>query len=1226
MILVLLLLFPSPLFILSGQLGSKSLNNAISSQKSNEESTLHLFTYKHEEMEEIMNYFVQNFNKVPKFFQNVQIGMVSITEEEYTDVRSTFGLFSSRMQTSSVINVLPSIEELNIQRIRASSQGLQLPSSIVNASVQIGKGYDGSGIKIAILDSGIDTTHPDIDNVGYQESFILPEYGFSSEEGTSDLHGHGTHVTGIAAASGSYPGIAPGSEIVNLKVADMFGGASSAAVIAALDKAIELNVDVVSISLGFGLTDPWGSENVLDLAVNSAVEHGIIVVVSAGNEADSSTPFMTINTPASAQKAITVGATNGSENVVRFSSQGPTFDFRPDPDLVAPGYQIIGPLASGGVIDLAYNALVDVSIVDYVILSGTSMAAPVVSGAVALLLDQFPNASPYAIRAALQESATDLGESETIYTQGAGLINVGLAAEELERTQISSGFEIISTNPRANDRAIEFFHPARFPGDQAEFTLPFVTGSAGTITWEISGEISSFIEFDTTPTVIPSAKYFEKLITIDIPLNVPSGLYQGDIGFSFGTKDYELPISIEVLLPKDKLYWDTYHTGVDDSYFLNYRSFNQYIQGPNHRYDIDDYTSPIVNANLTQSGILVLTDLENPLTSREIKEIKNFHNNNGSILMMTSFLPYFNLDPYEKIVKALNLPINLSDNREFVNYVDNGRERYPVPWTLSLESLEISLGNPFLKDVEELPKLGENAFYGNMTDESLTHYAQIDDHLLLASIEKSNKGKVLILGTENWLAPSYLQSTSGEIFTTNILKWLSPDQPAFNVRFDPLSNDIEIAVYPESAQNFSLSIELANGTKISNIAVFYDQYLNFSYRQYKLNSVEGVEIKANIFGDHPEKFNVTFNIFLSSSNLPLVEEILVGSIDEAGVQKPSWWEESETLVDTGLILSVNHSTSARISATALIFSQYQKSLDVILPPLTSPFFEVSYVDEINFTNESLELKSALWDKPDGLLTGYYSYEVQVWWKNEFNQIVLLESIRETFFVPDTEPEIHIDQSYVGDLTINDHRNILTFEDLPKWKPGEQIDIYLQLLDVESSHFEVYYQLLHYYLFAADRIVLNTHILYPTSSDSSIHSGIFSVPDLPIPLPDEEGFEVELVGEYFVLLFFIRDAQGNSIIEPIFFQISSAGAMDMTLVIVVVLFALVATGVIVFLLQRNQRRMYDPYSYHQTRTQEVSTKPKSSLHKYCINCGQRLAFQAQYCPYCGKILNFDYENQ
>jgi hypothetical protein len=1222
-LLISLIVFPIPKIMAGGQTLSNSKHSFTFISSNDDTSTLYLFPYQAGEKKVLEEYFEQKLSSIPKFFENVKIGMVSLTELEFTKLKANFGQISSRLQSSTLMNVLPAVEDLILKNAQNIQQNYELPRDIINASTSSLSGYDGSGVRIAVLDSGLDTTHPAFDHIGYQESFVLPEYGYSSEEGTYDFHGHGTHVAGIATGGGSFPGIATGSELINLKVADMFGSASSAAVIAALDEAVEQSADVVSISLGFGLTSPWESEDILALAVNDVVEKGITVVTAAGNEADGSFPFLTINTPASAKQALTVGATNGSEEVVSFSSRGPTYDYRPDPDIVAPGYQIIGPLALGGVLDLAYNAIVDVSLSDYIILSGTSMATPVVSGAVALLLDKFPTASPYALRAALQESASDLGVGESIYTQGSGLINVGLAAEMLETSQIGSEYDIISTVPRGNGEALEFFPDFSFPGDHVEISLPFVTGTGGTITWEVSNELIPFIDFDLTSTTVTSATYFEKILALDIPYNVPPASYQGSIGFSFGSQDYEIPIAFEVQLPQEKIYWDSYHTGIDDSYLMNYYNLNTLLQNSTNRYDIVDYYSPILNTNLSENGILVLTDLEDPLSYREINYIRDFHENNGSILLVTSFLPYFNLDPYEKLIEDLNLPINLSDRTELVDYTDDGRDRFPISFYRSKAELDISSNNPFFAGVDTLPRLGGTSFYGNTTDASLAHYAQIDDQLVLAGIEKADKGKVLVLGSERWISPSYLRSSSGKSFVSNILDWLSPDQLTYNLQLDSTTDTMEIAIYTPSVQNFSLSVEYANGTEIQNINIPFNSTLTFAYLNFSLADVDGTHVRINIAGDIiPDTLNVSLNIPLSTTQIPTVEEIQILPIASSDMIYPSWGEDSDMIIDQELQIIVPHASSSNISAQVIIASQYEDSLDVLIPPLNSEIYSTSYAVEQNLANDTLVSKSTTWLIPEGLHTGYYSYEVQVWWENEQKQPVLLKTDRNNFYIPDPEPEILESQSFVGGLSIEEHRQILTFQDLPKWKPAEEVEISMKMSDPSSVNFEVYYQLLHYYFWAADRVVFDTYSLNPAPSDNSLHSGIFTVPDLPLPLPDEEDFEVKIKGEYFILLFFIRDAQGNSFLEPVFFQISDFSSIDLSLVIFIVVFAIGVTIAIIYLIRRNEKKRYDPYAYRVHRSQDIATRPQAPLYKHCMQCGVKMPTEAKFCSNCGNIFDFD----
>ncbi|MHA1207292.1 MAG: S8 family peptidase, partial [Candidatus Hodarchaeales archaeon] len=657
----------------------------------------YLFSYQQGEERLIEEFFVKTYHRVPSYFQNLYIGMISLTQEEQSLLRSQNSILSSRLHLSKQIQFLPPTDELITKKVSNIKQSnFDQPSSIVNASVSYENGFDGEGVKIAILDSGIDGFHPDFPNIFYEESFVTSEYGYSSNESVDDLHGHGSHVAGIAAGSGeSFPGVAYSAQLLNLKVADMFGGATEAGLIAAINRSIAEHVDVISISMGFDLSTPFDTEDILTQAVNSAVDKGISVVISAGNEATEPAPYATIGSPASASKVITVGASNGSENVVSFSSQGPSLNFRVDPDIVAPGYQIVGPLAYGGVLDKAYNAIVGITIQDYIVLSGTSMSAPVVSGAVALLKQQFPDASPHALRAALLESADDLGGIETIYTQGNGLINVGKAADLLSRSKTSSGYELISSLPRASDKPIEFFHPLVFPGDKSELRLSFMTGSEGTITWEISESLDRLIEFDITPTILSSAGYFEKDIKIKIPFNIPLGEYSGFIRYTAFEKSYDLPIEFTVQKPNATIYWDSYHTGRDDSFLYNYRYLDEILQGESFKYDVNDHFTTISGEFLSQSDILVLTDLEHSMSEEELSIIKDFHDNNGSILLITSYFPYFNPDPYNKLISLFNAPLNLTDQTPLIEYVDTGRDRETITHSLDIDSFSWDDSSPF---------------------------------------------------------------------------------------------------------------------------------------------------------------------------------------------------------------------------------------------------------------------------------------------------------------------------------------------------------------------------------------------------------------------------------------------------------------------------------------------------------------------------------------------------
>ncbi|MHA2074350.1 MAG: S8 family peptidase, partial [Candidatus Hodarchaeales archaeon] len=596
------------------------------------------------------------------FYRNFPIGLVSLKQNMLQNLHRLDPTLKSLLQQSRNFQVLPSIEKLAPQALASIQQSIYTPPPvIISAPALWENGIDGTNSKIAIIDSGIDSTHEDFDNrIVFEKSFVSETFGFSEDETPQDLHGHGTHVAGIAAGSdSSFPGVAYKAELYNLKVANLAGSSTQEALLEAVDEAIAQNVDVISISLGFSTSNPWGSGDLLTLALDNAVESGISVVTSAGNDGNEG-EYASITTPASTHKGISVGATNGSTNIVEFSSRGPSYDYKVDPDVVAPGYQIAAPLASGGVLEIAYESIVGIDFNNYIILSGTSMAAPVVSGAIALLKQQFPTASPSAIRAALQESARFMN-GESLYVQGSGLIDVNEASGLLQRSNIDSKFEIISSLPRAQfENSIELVERIRYPGDTAHLGISLVNGKEGTITWDISESIRDFIEIDSSPVSLSEGDYHHMIVNVSVPFSTAPSIYSGNISYSYLGKNYFLPLEFTIDNPKANIYLYSHDSYSDDSEFYNYRSLGNLLS--ENKFDMNDYSNTITWENLSKSDIMIISDLEYPLSNQEISYISNFHNNNGSILLVTSAFPYFNPDPYEQIAEILDLPIFFSDS------------------------------------------------------------------------------------------------------------------------------------------------------------------------------------------------------------------------------------------------------------------------------------------------------------------------------------------------------------------------------------------------------------------------------------------------------------------------------------------------------------------------------------------------------------------------------------
>ena len=272
-------------------------------------------------------------------------------------------------------------------------------------------GYRGAGVKVAIVDTGIDPDHPDLaGRVAGGESFVGGDY--------RDENGHGTHVAGIIAGSGAasggrYRGVAPEATLYVARVLDRDGSGAMSGVMAGVEWAVDQGVQVINLSLGgAGSSD---GQDALSLTCNAAVAQGIVVCVAAGNAGPGA---KTIGAPGAAADVITVGAVDRQDAVARFSARGPTADGRDKPDVCFPGVGIVSTRAAG----LSPGEPVDEH---YTAISGTSMATPHASGVAALLLQAVPTLTPAEVKRALMDTALDLGEART--AQGTGRARAALA-------------------------------------------------------------------------------------------------------------------------------------------------------------------------------------------------------------------------------------------------------------------------------------------------------------------------------------------------------------------------------------------------------------------------------------------------------------------------------------------------------------------------------------------------------------------------------------------------------------------------------------------------------------------------------------------------------------------------------------------------------------------------------------------------------------------------------
>ncbi|MFJ7200498.1 MULTISPECIES: S8 family serine peptidase [unclassified Streptomyces] len=277
-------------------------------------------------------------------------------------------------------------------------------------------GYDGTGTKVAVLDTGIDLGHVDV------KDRVIATKSFVGTPTVQDGHGHGTHVASTIAGSGAasggrYKGVAPGADLLIGKVLDDKGSGPDSGVIAGMEWAVEQGADVISMSLG-SPGDSADEPSTQALNRLSATSKSLFVV-AAGNDGPGKS---TLGSPGAADAALTVGAVDKSEVLADFSSRGPrSYDRGIKPDVTAPGVGIVAARAAG----TAMGTVVDDK---YTSANGTSMATPHVAGAAAILAQRHPDWQGERLKSALT-SHTDPSAAYSVYEQGSGRVNVAASLD-----------------------------------------------------------------------------------------------------------------------------------------------------------------------------------------------------------------------------------------------------------------------------------------------------------------------------------------------------------------------------------------------------------------------------------------------------------------------------------------------------------------------------------------------------------------------------------------------------------------------------------------------------------------------------------------------------------------------------------------------------------------------------------------------------------------------------
>ncbi|WP_020392435.1 S8 family serine peptidase [Kribbella catacumbae] len=387
-------------------------------------------------------------------------------------------------------------------------------------------GFTGKGVSVAVLDTGIDATHPDL------ASQVAGAKNFTTDP-AGDQVGHGTHVAstiaGTAAASaGKYKGVAPDAKLYDGKVCEQ-GGCTESAILGGMEwAATEVKAKVVNISLG-GQDSP--ELDPLEEAVNRlTAQTGTLFVIAAGN---SGPDAGTVDSPGSADAALTVGAVDKENQLAFFSSRGPrTGDGALKPDVTAPGVGIVAAKSKDGVIGEPVGD-------KYLRLSGTSMATPHTVGAAAILAQQHPGWKATELKGALMASAK-AADGQTSYEQGAGRIDVAKAITQsviAEPGGVSFGTALW---PHTDDTPVTKTVTYRNLGDQ-----PVTLALAATLTDSAGAPApADSLKLSATSVTVPAGGTASVRATSNTKHNGPDGIYSGRITATAGGTSVVAPVGL----------------------------------------------------------------------------------------------------------------------------------------------------------------------------------------------------------------------------------------------------------------------------------------------------------------------------------------------------------------------------------------------------------------------------------------------------------------------------------------------------------------------------------------------------------------------------------------------------------------------------------------------------------------------------------------------------------
>ncbi|MFC3505490.1 S8 family serine peptidase [Micromonospora krabiensis] len=414
------------------------------------------------------------------------------------------------------------VDKIWLDGLRRPSLDVSVP--LTGAPKAWQAGWNGAGVKVGVIDTGVDQTHPDLaDRVAAAENF-------TADPDAVDRVGHGTHVAstiaGTAAASqGRYRGMAPGATLYSAKVCTIEGCPESA-ILAGMTWAAQQGVKVANMSLGG--TDSPETDPIEAALTDLTHRYGVLFVVAAGNSGQGGES--TIDSPGGVAEALTVGAVTKTGELAEFSGRGPrTGDAGIKPDVTAPGVGILAARSS------ASDLWPDDANPQYTSMNGTSMATPHVAGAAAILSQQHPDWTPERIKSTLMAAAKP-SATIGVYEQGAGFLDVARAiGQTVTANPASVAFERTSA---AQTRTVTYANSGSSPVTLAlSLTAKDADGAPAP---------AGLFGLSTSSVTVPAGGTATVTVTVRAGTDLPDHYFGGEVTATGGGTQVQTPVALDI--------------------------------------------------------------------------------------------------------------------------------------------------------------------------------------------------------------------------------------------------------------------------------------------------------------------------------------------------------------------------------------------------------------------------------------------------------------------------------------------------------------------------------------------------------------------------------------------------------------------------------------------------------------------------------------------------------